>query len=1014
MFFPTRTPEPAGPALLLLMFLLLALRCGGFTPPTVPGPTINSFTAAKSLISAGERTTLTADFANGLGMVDSGVGPVSDDLPVPVGPAQTTTYTLTASDASGAHAERAVTVRVVPVPAEPVILPPATVEPGQTGLTASVAEQPGCTFLWTLNAQGGVITAGAQGPVVTFNTASFGELVLSCTVTNAAGKAAPAARLKFPLGGPTVADFAAEEPVITQGDSTRLAFTFSGGAGVISAAGLPDIPVLITDVSCPVAPARTTTYTFSVTNSKGDQKAVSEVTVQVVPPPAVRLFSASPDLIGTGAGTRLFAEYDAGPGGSAAVDQLAGAVADHGSIETGTLEKSTAFTLTVKNAAGREATATAKVLVGSLEVLAGTPTGEGSGDGTGAKARFLGPSGVVQDSDGSFLVADTGNHTIRRIDSAWKVTTLAGKQGLAGTDDGAGAAARFNAPAGLALDPATGDLLVADSGNHAIRRVTRAGAVTTLAGTPGVKGHADGAALAAGFDKPTGLAAALVTGEPVLFVADTGNATIRRIRLAAGAVDTLCGVPGDAGGADGDAASARLGAPAGLAWRASSPPVLYVADALNNTIRAVSLDGTVRTVAGDPGGAAGTDDGQGEAARFDHPRGLALDPAKRILYVADTGNSALRAIALADGSVSLLAGTAGDAGSTDDPARFNLLEAVALDGDGNLLAADTGNATLRGVTSAGVVTTRAGAPGGEGHGPGPGAAFRMPRGAVLDSASGVLWVADQGNQLIRKVLPDGAVETLAGEPAVAGSADGAGTGGARFDQPAAVARDSQGNLVVADQGNHTIRRIAPDGTVSTLAGAPGVAGSADGAGANARFNLPSGVVVDAQDHIHVADKGNHAIRRIAPDGTVSTLSTAFSAPEGLAFGKDGTTLYVADPGDSTVRALANGQVTLLAGKANEPGCIDGDGSNARLDRPSAIAVDGEGRLFVACTGSSTVCLVTPKGAARTLIGNPQRSGNAPGPLPAGISQPHGIAVDPGNGNIFVTIDDAVLKVDFAQ
>ena len=1016
MSISPRTPERRCRRLRLLTTLpLLVLAgfcaCGGYTAPTLPRPVITSFTAGRSLISAGDSTTLTADFANGLAVIDQGVGPVGDDLPVTVRPLQTTTYTLTDRDASGAHAEQSVTVRVVPVPAQPEIRPPASVEPGMTGLTASVAEQAGCTYRWTLNAQGGVITDGAQGPLVTFNAAANGELVLFCTVTNAAGTAVRSNKLTFPLGGPTVADFAAEQPVITLGDATFLTFTFSGGTGVISAPGLPDLPVGSTDVSCKVQPAVTTTYTFTVTDSKG-LKAVSDpaVTVTVVPEPSVRLFAASPDIIGTGAATRLFARFAAGPGGTAEVEGL-GPVADDGSIDTGTLEATTTFTLTVKNAAGKAAPPlTARVRVGSLARLAGVPTGEGSADGRAAAARYLGPAGVLQDVDGDLLVADTGNHTIRRIDPAGQVTTLAGKEGEAGTDDGVGAAARFNAPMGLALDPGTGDLLVADSGNHTIRRVTPGGEVTTLAGSAGVSGSDNGLGAAARFDRPTGLAAASGAGA-VLYVADTGNATIRKVVIDTGEVTTLAGAAGETGTQDG--VDARFRAPAGLAWRQDTGQ-LYVADAGSNSIRKVDPgDGSVLTVAGDPAGGAGTVDGNGTDARFDDPRGLVLDDANRLLYVADTGNSTLRRIALDDLTVSLLAGAAQTPGSTDDPARFNLPEGIALDTDGNLLLVDTGNATLRSVTPEGVVKTLSGTPGQEGAGSGAAARFRMPRGAALDPASGALYLADQGNQLIRKVLPDGTVSTLAGVAGTAGSADGAGS--AQFNAPAAVALDSRGNLIVADQGNHTLRSVAPDGTVRTLAGAAGQAGAADSAGtgpAGARFNLPAGVAVDAQDNVYVADRGNHAIRRIRPDGTVTTLSSAFSAPEGLALAGDGSTLYVADAGDSTVRVLAGGQVTLLAGRANEPGSVDGTGSNARLDRPSAIALDADGRLFVACAGSSTVCVITPQGDVRTIIGDPALSGNAPGPLPARISQPHGIAVDRANGDIFVTIDDAVMKVDF--
>jgi len=1006
------------------LFLTLGLACGGYDQPTLAGPAIASFTAARSILTTGDSTTLTADFSNGLGVVDQGVGPVSDRVPVTVRPSATTTYILTDRAASGAYVTRSLTIRVVPAPDPPVIIPPASVEPGQTGLQASVAPQDGCTYAWIINKSGGTITAGGASPTVTFSTAPYGELTLACAVTNAAGTKVTSAILSFPLGGPTVEVFTADPPAISPGGSANLDYSFSGGAGVISSPGNPDIPVAAGSTSTVVTPPATTTYTFSVTDSKGEVSSLT-ATVTVVAAPTISLFAASPapGIIGAGAEVQLNAVFDAGPAGTASVDHGVGSVESGVAIDAGTLEHSTDFTLTVTNAAGVEATATARVLVGGLAPLAGTASGEGSLDGPVAAARYRSPAGLVVDSAGDLLVADTRNHTIRRITPDGEVTTLAGAEGVPGSADGAGAEARFNLPAALALDSATGLVYVADSGNNAVRAVTPGGEVSTLA-------------VPAGLSRPAGIAAGEDGSGHALFVADTGNAAVRRIDLDTLEVTTLAGVPGTAGDLDGAPGTALLNAPAGLAWAGNDLSQLYLADAGNHSIRRISLQGEVATLAGGPGGAAGSADGQGPAARFSGPQGLALDPLNDILYVADTGNHTIRRIS-PDGTVATLAGAAGSPGAADGAgARFFQPQGIVLDG-GGLVVADTGNATLRRFSAdAGEpeVTTWSGTHGDPGHADGPGleATLRRPRGAAL-GASGDLYVADSGNHTIRRISPDGTVATLAGTPGVAGFADGPGTDGALFDGPTAVAAtvaaDGSDVVIVADTGNHAVRQVLADGTVSTLAGT-GTAGSTDSAEGPARFNRPAGVALDAAGDVLVADQGNQTLRLIAAGSrAVTTLAgtagvagsqdgpagpgVSFNAPAGLAVAPDGS-VYVADSGNGTIRRLAGGQVTTFAGKAGHPGSVDGTGTQARLDGPVAIALDARGDLFVANSGSSTVCVITPGAVATTIIGDPAASLNDPRPLPARISPPYGIAVDPSSGNIYITIDDAVMLADFTK
>jgi len=215
-------------------------------------------------------------------------------------------------------------------------------------------------------------------------------------------------------------------------------------------------------------------------------------------------------------------------------------------------------------------------------------------------------------------------------------------------------------------------------------------------------------------------------------------------------------------------------------------------------------------------------------------------------------------------------GGRGNADGTGSAARFDFPLRAAVDSAGNVFVADRDNHAIRQVTTAGVVTTFAGSPGvrGSADGTGNAARFYRPSGLAFDSA-GNLHVADSGNDTLRKVTPAGVVSTLAGYPGVWGSADGTGSA-ARFYSPLDLAADSAGNLYVTDTYNHTLRKVTPAGVVTTLAGSPGSYGSANGTGSTARFYYPGGVTVDSAGNIHVADTQNHALRRVTPAGVVTT------------------------------------------------------------------------------------------------------------------------------------------------
>jgi hypothetical protein len=331
--------------------------------------------------------------------------------------------------------------------------------------------------------------------------------------------------------------------------------------------------------------------------------------------------------------------------------------------------------------------------------------------------------------------------------------------------------------------------------------------------------------------------------------------------LPANVVTTLAGTAGQAGGADGVGAAARLNEPNGVAVDVAGN--VYVADTFNDTIREITAGGVVTTLAG-TAGVPGSVDGVGTAALFNDPTAVAVDDAGNI-YVADAGNDTIREIA-PGGVVTTLAGTAGVADSVDGKgalARFNHPSSVAVDGEGNVYVADTYNNTIREITPDGVVTTLAGTANVAGSVDGTGAAalFDNPYGIAVDDA-GNIYVGDTLNDTVREITPGGVVTTLAGAAGQSGNTDGTGAA-ARLNDPNGVAVDGAGNVYVADYGNHLIREITPGGVVITLAGTVGETGGADGTGPAARFNRPTGVAVDGAGNVFVADTENDTIRKLS-------------------------------------------------------------------------------------------------------------------------------------------------------
>jgi sugar lactone lactonase YvrE len=503
------------------------------------------------------------------------------------------------------------------------------------------------------------------------------------------------------------------------------------------------------------------------------------------------------------------------------------------------------------------------ISTGTSTTIAGTISA-GSSDGTGTFASFSGPRAITTDGQ-NLYVADTGNNTIRQIViSTGTVTTLAGTAGVTGSSDGIGAAALFFQPAGITTDGI--NLYVVDTGNNSIRKiVTATGVVTTIAGEAGTMGSADGIGAEARFNYPHGI----TMDDTNLYVADTGNNTIRKIVIATGVVTTFAGTT-SSGSADGIGSLASFNSPSGITTDGIN---LYVTDTHNGLIRKIVLSAAVfkthvTTLAG-LAGSVGSTDGSGDEARFNSPMGITTDGQN--LYVADTGNNTIRQIVISTGTVTTLAGTAGVTGSTDGigaAAQFSHPQGIATDGT-NLYVADTSNCTIRKIVIAtGEVTTLAGTAG------------ICGKDIVTDGTS--LYVTEFFGYVSKIVISTGAVSTVK---------------------------------------LHNLQGITFDGT-----------------------------------NVYVFDFqpiANSTIFKIDPSfKNVSTF--AYTVFNFYGITSDSLNLYLTNH-DNTIYKMniSTKEMTVLAGKAQFPGAFGGSGAMARFDNPIGITTDGV-NLYVVDTGSNTI------------------------------------------------------------
>lgn len=624
----------------------------------------------------------------------------------------------------------------------------------------------------------------------------------------------------------------------------------------------------------------------------------------------------------------------------------------------------------------------------------------------GPNARFKRPEGIAVASNGTYYVADSESHSIRKVTPDGTVTTLAGA-GTYGFADGLGRSAMFSSPKGVALD-ASGTLYVADAGNNRIRKVTTAGEVTTLAGS-GTYGFADGVATVAQFKSPE---AVVVDPLGTVYVSDRSNQRIRKI-APTGAVTTLAGA-GSPGFLDGPASSAQFSDPGSLAFDLSGN--LLVADTSNHRIRRVTPAGDVTTLAGS--GSAGYANGPALSAQFFYPKGLAVNASGEVFLSDD---SRIRKISTT-GQVTTFSGIAGWGFADGDvpTARFNSPVGISVDAVGNLFIADSGNQRIRKLSPTGIVSTLAGsgpdvtggmmmgmatwtAP----DGLASAASLYDPIGVSVDGM-GNIYVAEDSNCRIRKVSPEGTFTTLAGG-VTRGNADGVASA-AQFASPSDVAVDADGTVYVADTSNHLIRKVTPAGVVSVLAGSS--QGFVDGTGTAAAFNGPYGLAIDASGTLLVADSANNCIRKVTRSGVVTTLAgtgafgfadgtattAQFYGPRGVAIDPFGN-VYVSDTYNQRIRKVTPaGNVTTLAGSGSA-GFADGTGLTAQFSYPWGLEADSAGNVYVADPNNRRIRKVTPSGVVTTLAGS--GSGFADGPTATSLfALPADVAIGP-QGHLYI-------------
>ena len=651
-----------------------------------------------------------------------------------------------------------------------------------------------------------------------------------------------------------------------------------------------------------------------------------------------------------------------------------------------------------------------------LSDFAGTgEIGNGGDGGPALAAQFRSVGGVVVGSDGVVYVSDPSASRIRRISADGVIEALAGTgiRGYGG-DGGPALAADFTDPSRLLVDQA-GTLFVAELDR--VRRIDASGLVSTVLGD----GHAglEGDGGPAAFARTAGNEGMAIDGDGNLFIAERAANRVRRIDTR-GNLTTVAGtgVPGSDGDG-GPALSATLNQPVDV--DVDGQGNLLIAELTGNRIRRVSTNGVIDTIAGTglPGGAG--DGGPATAAELHGPQSVVVD-ASGAVFIADWNNRRIRRIH-PDGTMQTVAGLVGGRVESGGPAlesRLTLPLAITPTLDGRLLIVEQSARRIRALV------------------PAPQSGTDPPSSRIPDTQPADTLPASVAFVPPASALPSGAplagdlvAEVFAGTGESGNAADGEFRLSAALASPRGIAIDGIGRLLIADTGNHRVRRLDPDGVVRVIAGT-GASGSAgDGlAAVAAQLNRPSALVVDSNGSIYVADSGNFRIRKIDPDGIITTFAggsqpgvggdggpardAQFTEPIGLALGSDGSLLVVDGPVHRVRVIRPDGLIHAYAGSG-----VDGNGGDggqateAALGFPQRVALNADGSALVTQLHAGIVRRIGPDGVIDVLAGSGRSGAPAEGPArEIRLDAPIGVATD-AVGAVYVVASGSgqIVRID---
>jgi len=593
---------------------------------------------------------------------------------------------------------------------------------------------------------------------------------------------------------------------------------------------------------------------------------------------------------------------------------------------------------------------------GLVTLVAGSVMPGYSGDGGMATAaQLISPHGIVVDSKGNIYIADNGNMCIRKITNGI-ISTIAGKgsYGYSG-DNGPALNAPLGNVQGLAVNSA-GDLFLADADFNVVRKVSN-GIITTLAGTGAGGYNGDGiSATSAQLNEPYALAADSAGN---IYIADTMNSRVRVVSPT-GTINTVAGT-GQVGhaGDGGQATLAKLAYPFAVAVGGNN---LYISDS-GRFIRMIS-GGIITTIAGS-GSEVFDSDNQPAVSAGLNASGVAVDATGNI-YIYDAGNGRIRKVA--GGTITSVVG-GGSPGDGGAPAKAQLLspEGVLVDASGNVFIADSGANRVRKVSN-GIITTVAGTGYGSYNGDGqPGVSAMLANPVGLAQYRNEIFIADLYNCRLRGLL-SGTIQTVAGSGQCGYTGDNQSATTAELMRPRGVAFAAPSILYIADTGNNVIRRVA-NGTITTFAGNGSVGFGGDGGPAtSASFNFPSAVAVDSSGAVYIADALNNRIRKVS-GGTITTVAgggdsdadnipaTAAQLWDPFSVTVDSSgNLYIPESG--LVRKVSNGIITTIAGGGDQI-AENIPATNYQLSRPFAVAVDSSGKVYIADAMDGRILLLTP-------------------------------------------------------